>query len=1013
MSMKNDIVLKFLLSLLLLHTIGYSQETKQIRGLVTDENNIPLPGVNIVVKGTTSGTQSDFDGLYIIEAADGQVLIFSYLGQKTVEKTVGMSTTINVQMLEDAAQLEEVVVVGYGTQSKRLVTDNIAKIASEQIGGISTPSLQSTLVAKAPGVQITQINGKLEGSVKVIIRGLSSVSASQEPLYVIDGIEMNNTNISSITAQTNPLLALNPNDIESIDILKDASAAAIYGAKGTNGVILITTKRGKEGKSNISLDLASSIGMPSHKRDWLNASQYIELLKESALNSGSFADEVEANEWVDNRLKRYEGDQDYNTIDTDWQEEAFQNSYVQDANLSISGGNEKTKSFISGSYNGTDGIVRGNNLERISLRTNIDHRVTDWLTVGTNIGYTSTVIDRIAGDNSFTTPMQAIAQVPTSPPYLLNGELNGNTLYTNFLLQDKYSSRKTKRRRLLGKFFASIAISNELRFQTEIGYDYLNQTVDRSTGRLAPFQSTNGQTYASADGTEIISTNNYITFDKTLNPSSNIDFVLGTTYTRFKNRSISVTGDGFPTDDFKSVSSAATISAGSGDFSNWAQLSYFARVTYDYKNKYILKASIRQDGSSRFGSENRFGYFPAASAGWIISEEEFLQGSNTLSNLKFRISWGINGNTPTGNFSSLGLYGGTNYNGESGLEFTQGENPDLKWEETEQVNFGLDLGFLNNRITGEIDYYKKKTKDLLFNTRVPFEALIPSHRVLQNIGNLENSGIEFSLNTVNVQNDDLLWKTNFNIAVNKNEITNLPDGEDQITDKNILREGEAINSFYLVEYAGVNPDTGDAEFILNTENPDGSLNKERTNDFSLAQRIVTGNPNPDIIAGLSSTLNYKKIDFTFTFQGQWGAQLYNEAGQYQETGFGNGLDNQDVYVYNNRWRNPGDITDVPQARLFTDNGNSHSTRYLQDADFIRLRNITIGYSLPSRTLGRIGMSGIRIYMSGLNLLTFTEYRGYDPESSFDDFNNPNINAGSTFYSAPPAKVYTIGVNLTF
>ena len=1002
--------------MLMLFHIGifwaYAQE-KTVTGNVTDQYGIPLPGVNILADRTTNGTQSDFDGNYAIQASEGQTLVFSYLGQKTIERTIGFSNTINIQMKEDASQLEEVIVVGYGTQSKRLVTDNIAKIDSEQIGGISTPSLQSALVAKASGVQITQINGKLEGSVKVIIRGLSSVSASQEPLYVIDGIEMNNDNTSSITAQTNPLLALNPNDIESIDILKDASAAAIYGAKGTNGVILITTKRGKEGKSNISLDISSSIGTPSNKRGWLNTEQYIELLKESALNSGFFTDQAESDTWVDNRLQRYQGDQDYRTIDTDWQKETFQNSHIRNINLSVSGGNEKTKSFISGSYNDTEGIVRGNNLERFSVRTNIDHKVTDWLEIGLNMGYTSTIIDRIAGDNSFTTPLQAIAQAPTSPVYLLDGDINTNTLYANFLLQDKYSSRKTKRRRLLGKVFGKLKIFNSLNFQSELGYDYLNQTVDRSTGRLAPFQSTNGRTFASDDGIEIISTNNYFTYSETFEESSNVRFVVGTTYTRFKNRATSVTGDGFPTDDFKSVSSAATISAGTGTFTNWAQFSYFARLNYDYKNKYIIKASIRRDGSSRFGSKNQFGHFPSASAGWIVSEENFLQNSNALSNLKLRISWGVNGNTPVGNFSSLGLYGGTNYNGASGLEFTQGENPDLKWEETEQVDIGLDFGFLNNRITGEIDYYNKKTKDLLFNTRVPFEALIPAHRVLQNIGNLENTGYEFSINTTNVQTNDLTWKTNFNIATNKNKITNLPDGEDQIADKNILREGEAINSFYLVEYAGVNSDTGDAEYVLNTENTDGTINKDVTNDFSLAQRIVKGNPNPDIIAGLSSTFNYKEIDFTFTFQGQWGAQLYNEAGQYQETGFGGGLDNQDLYIYENRWRNPGDITDVPQARLFSDNGHSHSTRYLQDADFIRLRNITIGYSLPERTIERIGMKRIRIYMSGLNLFTFTDYRGYDPESSFDDFNNPNINAGSTFYSAPPAKVYTLGINLTF
>lgn len=997
----------------LCHAVSFAQD-RTITGNVTDESG-PLPGVSIFIKGTSTGTTTDFDGNYSIKASTGDVLVYSFIGLKAVERTVGADSTINVAMEADNV-LEEVVVVGYGTQSKKLVTDNIAKIDSDQIEGVPTPGFQGALIGKAPGVQITQVNGKLEGGTKVIIRGLSSVSASQEPLYVIDGIEMNNENTSSITAKLNPLLSINPNDIASIDILKDASATAIYGAKGTNGVILITTKRGKAGKSKISLDFATGIGEPTNKRDWLNSDQYVDFLKESAFNSGFFADQQESDEWVENRLERYQGDKDWRDVDQDWQEEAFQNSFIKDVNLSISGGNEKTTSFISGSYNDTEGIIRGNNLKRYSARANLDHNVNNYLDIGLNASYSSTIIDRIAGDNAFVTPMQAIAQIPVSPAYLENGDPNPNSLYPNFLLQDKHSFRKTKIKRLLAKGFADLKLLPVLTFRSELGYDFLYQTVDRNTGRLAPFQSTNGETFASDDGTEILSTNNYFTYQPAISDDANLNLVVGMNYTRFKNRFTSVTGVGFPTDDFKSISSAATITAGTGGFINWAQVSYFARATFDYKNRYLFKASIRSDASSRFGKDFRTGYFPAVSGGWIISEEAFLQDSDLLSNLKLRVSWGTNGNTPTDNFGSLQLYGGTAYNGESGIQFSQGANPNLKWEETTQTNFGLDFGLLNNRITGEIDYYIKKTNDLIFRDRVAFEAGIAGatdHSIIKNIGNLENEGFEFAINTINVQTENLTWKTSANIATNNNKITNLPNGADLITGRNILREGEPINSFYLVEYAGVNVQTGDAEFYLNTENPDGSLNREKTNDFSQAERVIMGNPNPDLIGGLSSTLNYRNLDFSFTFQGQWGASLFNLAGQYQETGFGNGLDNQPVYVYENSWRQPGDVTNVPQARLFTNNGHSEgSSRYLQSSDFIRLRNATIGYSLPENALERIGMDKVRFYVTGLNLLTFTDYRGYDPESTNDDANT-NTNVGNTFYSAPPAKVYTLGVNLTF
>ncbi len=1005
---------------------SWAQE-RSVSGKVTSvEDGAGLPGVNIVIKGTSTGTITDVDGNYVLNVTDGATLVFSFIGYVNEEVQPGVRSVIDVQLSTDIEQLSEVIVVGYGTQSKKLLTDNISTVDESKIGNISTPSLQSALVGKAAGVQITQINGKVEGGVKVIIRGLSSVSASQEPLYIIDGIEMNNNNTSSIGANLNPLLSVNPNDIASVDILKDASATAIYGAKGTNGVILITTKRGEKGNSKVSVDLSTAIGKPTNKRNWLNASQYVELLRESAFNSGNYADKAASDAWVDGRLPRYEGDQNWEDLDTDWQEEAFQKSVVRDVNVSISGGDEKTTSFISGAYNDTKGIVRGNGLKRYSLRVNLDHKASSKLKIGVNANFSSTIIDRIAGDNSFTTPLQAIAQVPTSPTHLTNGDINGvvgsrtRSLYANFLLQEAFSSRTTSVRRILGKMFAEYEIIPALSFRTELGYDFRDQTVDRVTGRLAPFQSTKGQSFASDDGTEIISTNNYFTYDFSIGESSDLNVIAGMTYTRFKNRATSVTGDGFPTDAFKSVSSAASVSAGTGTFTNWAQVAYFARATYNYKNKYLVKGSIRNEASSRFGKNNRNGNFPAASVGWIISEEDFLRSSNMVSNFKIRASWGINGNTPTSNFGSLGLYGGTAYNSASGIAFTQGENKNLKWEETEQIDIGVDFGIWKDRISGGVDYYVKKTNDLIFRERVAFEGGIAGgavvvadrHSILRNIGNLENKGFEFVLNTINIQTNGLTWKTSFNIATNKNEITNLPNGADLITEENILREGEPINAFYMAEYAGVDPANGDALFYLNTENSDGTLNRETTNDFSLAQRVVVGNPNPEFIGGLSSTLTYKGIDFSFTFQGQWGASLYNGAGQYQETGFGNGLDNQDVYIFENRWQKPGDITDVPQARLFANNGHSTSTRYLQDADFVRLRNITLGYSLPQSILERIGFSNVRVYVSGLNLLTFTDYRGYDPESSNDDANT-NTRVGNTFYSAPPAKVFTAGLNLTF
>ena len=1008
---------KLLLCFTLTFMVGLSAMAQQriITGKVTGgDDGLGLPQVSVLLKGTGTGVPTDADGNYRISVPNNNaVLVFSFIGYTTQELTVGARSVLNVVLQPSAQTLNEVVVVGFGSQSKALLTDNVASIGSESIKEIPTSGFQSALVAKAPGVQITQVNGKVEGSMKVIIRGLSSVSASQEPLYVIDGIEMSNQNESSIGANLNPLLGLNPNDIESIDILKDASAAAIYGAKATNGVVLITTKKGSRGQPTVTVSMSAGIQEATNLRDWLNAEQYIELLTESYMNrTGSTLEEAE--DWVDNRLQRYQGDQDYRNIDNDWQSQAFQEGYVNDLSVSISAGNDKTTTFLSVAYHDNQGIVRGNSLDRISARANIENQLSDKFTMGLNMSISETTIDRIAGDNAFVTPGQAIAQIPVSPFFNLDGEPNNTTLYANFLLQDKHSFRQNVVKRTLGKLYGDYSIMDNLSFRSEFGIDIYDQRVDRNTGRLAPFQSTNGQSFASDTERILWNTNNYFTYDQGIGDAGNLNVVLGMTVIRSDRRTSSVTGDGFPTDDFRSVSSAATISAGTGTFTAWSQLSYFLRATYSHNNKYIFKGSIRRDGSSRFGSENRYGNFLALSGAWRISEEDFLSGNSTLSDLKLRASWGTNGNTPIQNFGNRGLFGGTSYNGVSGLAATQGENPRLKWEETSQIDFGVDFGFLDNKISGSIDYYVKNTEDLIFNDRLAFAAGIrgnPNHSVLRNIGSLKNSGVEIAINSVNIETNNLTWKSSFNIATNQNEIEELPGGNDIITARNIIREGEAINSFYLVEYGGVDPQTGDALYVLNTTNPDGSINRSTTTDFTQAQRVLAGNPIPDWIGGLTNTVTYREFDFAFTFQGQWGSSIYNGAGQFQETGFGNGLDNQDAVILN-RWQEPGDITDIPRAVLFSNNGHSHSTRYLQSANFIRLRNVSLGYTLPASVLNNSGLKNVRVYFTGLNLLTFTNFRGYDPESTNDDANT-NTNIGSTFYSAPAAKVYTLGLNITF
>lgn len=999
--MKTKLRVLLTLTLVLIAQISHGQE-KTLTGTVTDQNDMPLPGVNVLVKGTTTGTQTDFDGNYSIEASESETLVFSYLGQKTLEMNVGESNTLNVQMEEDAAQLDEVIVVGYGSQSKRKVTDNIATISSDQINEIPTPSLQSALTGKAAGVRITQINGKVEGGIKVRVRGVSTISSSQEPLYVVDGVPITNADESVNDSPINPLVSLNPNDIESIQILKDASSAAIYGARGTNGVVLITTKSGKDGKTKVSLNTSYGWSQATNKRDWLNANQYRELFLESGLNGGLTEEDIQ------DQFDFYDNGQ--SNVDTDWQDLALVDGSIENLGVSVSGGDAKTRFFLSTGYNKTEGIIRGNTLERYSLRTNIDHDISEKFKTGVNATISKSKIDRISNDNAFATPLQAIAQSPLSPAYLEDGITPNNetTEYYNFLTEQFNGNFQVNIWRVIANTFLQYQIVPSLNFRTEVGYDLTSQISERFSGSLTESASVGGEGSANGINTEKFVLSNYFSFAKTFNEIFDLDATLGMSFEESRRRAQSVTGQGFPSDDLQTVDSAAEITAGGSSRTAFNFLSYFGRANFSIADKYLLKGSIRYDGSSRFGVDNRYGIFPAASAGWIVSEEEFLADSSTLSLLKLRGSWGITGNAGIDNFASLGLFQGSSYRQISGLAPTQLGNPEIKWERTTQVDAGIDFGFLDNRVTGEIDYYVKTTKDLLLDEPIPGTTGFGT--LTRNIGELENKGFEFVLNTKNMVTEDVQWNTSINLSTLENTINSLPGG-DIIAGQNIVREGETLSSFYMVEFAGADPDTGDALFVLNTENPDGSLNEETTNNFAEAQRVITGSPFPNFTAGLTNSLNYKNFDFSFTFQGEWGASIYNDGGRFQ-SGNARFFDNQTVDQLR-RWQQPGDITDIPQARLFTTNGQQASTRYLDESDFIRLRNLTLGYTLPQITTRKFFVERLRIYFSGINMLTFTDYDGYDPESTADFFGDSNVQVGIDFYSAPPAQTFTLGLNIDF
>ena len=963
--------------------VAFAQQS--ISGTITDDAGVPLVGATILVQGTSTAVTTDFDGKFSINASMGDMLEASYVGYSNQLISVD-SSTVNFVMSAD--QLTEVIVTGYSSQSKRTLTDNIASVSANDINGIPTPNAINTLAGKVTGVRVAQTNGKIESGYSFRVRGQSSISAGTRPLIVLDGIPLITNNESSNGSPTNPLITLNAGDIESIDILKDASAASIYGSRGANGVVIITTKSGTKGKNKIDVNISNGWSTKTNGRDWMSANEYIELFREASENAGYPGYEEVYMESIS---------PSWETTDTNWEDIALVNGHTRDFSVASSGGNDKSNYYMSVAHNDTKGIVFGNEMKKISVRSNLETRAKDFLTLGLNINLSRADIDRVANDNAFVTPLQAIALSPVSPAYV-DGEPYADTQYPNFLLQDKYGTYNTIVRRITGRFYGTAEVNSDLKLNSSFSYDLYAQSEDSFNGMLTPFQSTNGDAFASNYTTENFIYSNYLQYDKEIGNNHSLSVVVGTELNKSKRRSATVIGEQFPTDDFQTISSAAEIVSGTGGFTRYSFVSYFARANYSFADKYLVKLGLRRDGSSRFGNNVRYGTFPSLSAGWILSEEDFLNNQSIFSFLKLRASWGEAGNAEIGNFASLGLFGVVSYNQSPGLAFIQADNTNLTWETTTQTDASVQFGLFDDRISGEIGYFVKETNDLLFAEPIPGSSGASS--LTKNIGSVENTGVEFQLSTTNINNNNFKWTTDLNVSTIENKITDLADG-DVIGNLNILREGEPISAFYLVEYAGVDPDNGDALFYTNK-----GTEGETSNDWNDAERVIAGNPFPDLMAGLTNSFSYKKFDLSFSFQGEWGASVFNSAGKFQEAN-GDWFDNQDRSQLR-RWQKPGDVTDVPRAELVAGNGTEDSTRYLKSTDYIRLKNLTLGYNVPKKYNNIAGISSARVYLSGFNLLTFTDYDGYDPESRSDAGG-----VGQVFYSAPAAKTISIGVDLSF
>jgi TonB-linked SusC/RagA family outer membrane protein len=1013
-------LLSALLCFLLIGNIAIAQ-TRTVTGTVISvEDGFPLPGVNVVIKGTTSGTVTDLNGGYSIQVEPNQTLVFSFVGFETQEAVVGNRSIIDISLQIDAKTLGEVVVVGFGTITKGDLTGNIATVKGAEISNIPVPNFQEALQGRMAGVFVESNSGKLGEGVKIRVRGTTSISGGNEPLYIIDGLPITS---SGAIGDFNPLADINFNDIESFEVLKDASAAAIYGARASNGVVLITTKSGAKGKTKFNVGVQRGVSSPTRKREFLNSSEFVELMREAGYNNDLRRGDDPINnpgdyagsdlQFVESRLDRYSGWSDWRTneTETDWQEQAFNpDAGVTNVNFSAAGGDDKTKFYFSTAYDKQDGIIIRNDFERISTRLNLDHKVSDIFNFGVNLGFSRVKNNRLSDDNQFNNPIQLVALAPITPIRDLDGMLydRPTTTYYNNLIDSENAQWLNTSYRNISNIYGEIQITKDLRFKSEFGVDVMNQNQEQFFGsRTNSGLSTNGFGRSSWLRIFNYNTNNFFSYIKSIGTKHNIDAVAGMQFQKSEDNFTSVEGQEFPLDELRTLASAAEITGGTSTLTNFTFLSYFARVNYKYNNKFLATFSARADASSRFGDNNKWGFFPAASAGWVLSEEGFLKGNETLSLLKLRASYGLTGNAEIGNFDHLGLYGPTSYGLIPGLRPTQIPNPNLNWETTVQFNIGFEFGIIRDRITGEIDYYDKNTRDLLLNVPVPATTGFNVQR--QNIGRMQNYGFEFILNGSVVSKENFSWNASLNFARNINRVRELAPGQESIPPTssrslNSIFIGESIGVFYGPKFAGVDPDNGDALYYSNAEQT------ETTNNINNAERMVVGDPNPQFIGGITNNFTFGNFDMNFLFQGVFGNDIYDGGGGFFAAN-GDWFDNstRDQMA---RWQNPGDITMVPQARLGECNGCQASSRYLSDGSYVRLRTLTIGYSLPNTLTSKMKISTARFYLVAQNLLTFTNYKGWDPEVNAD-FSASNVSQGNDFYSAPQARTISLGLNVGF
>ncbi len=977
-----------------------------VHGKVTDSLGNPIAKASVIEKGTTTGTVTNDKGDFVINVSRKNALLtISSVGFITKDVQFTDENFITVTLKDSRSSLDEIVVIGYGTSKKGDLTGSISSIKGSDINAAPVSNVVQGLEGKIAGVNVTNTSGgKPGGDITIRIRGFNSINSGNGPLYVIDGFP-----------GVGDLNSINPNEIASVDILKDASATAIYGARGANGVVLITTKKGAAGKTVVNFDYSQGIQAPLKLYHLIDATQFAEVA--NIVNEANGLSPVFSNPASFG-------------VGTDWQRQLFNTAPLQNAQLSISGGDQKMKFTISAGYFSQDGIEIGSGYKRTSLSTNIESKISDKFTVGAYI-YGAGIVNN-ADDPAATSAALTISPILTvkdsTGRYLTNSDLASKYGFGFYSKGNPIAmanvENTTTQTHVLANTYLQYKIIPSLTFKTTFGADIEYGRY----GYYEPNGTPDGGTI-NVGGTAQLSTSKYVswlnentlTYDKHLNDRNYLNIVGGITFQGTASSSVTATAEGF-TDDFYKYNnlSLGSIQLPSSSTTDSYQLnSYFIRGNYELDNKYLATFTSRIDGSSRFGENNKYGFFPSGAIGWRVSQEDFMKQITFISNLKLRASYGITGNQDIGSFQSLANIGGTQYilGGQRvvGAQPITIANPDLKWEKTAQFDLGIDVAFFKDRLSITADYYNKITSDLLLEKPVPASSGFTTS--LQNAGKVGNKGIELSINSVNVKSNDFQWNTGFNITFNRNKVLNL-GGTDAIIsngylwyfgDYSIAKVGYPIGEFYTYKFEGIWQTSQAAEAAKYGEKPGDPKFEDVNHDGVINSNDLTmvGSAQPDFTYGFSSNLTYKSFDFGITLNGTYGNKVMNDS--YIDVNFPNGTTNLTTDAFNNRWTptNPSNT----HMRIGSDINPSTSSEYLESGSFLEISNVVLGYNLPKSLTDKIKLSKVRIYASVQDLYTFTKYTGYNPEANA--FGADNLRLGYDYSYYPLARTFNLGINVTF